>query len=173
MARYKTRNLEEQRPFLLEIVSQLRGVPKKDAYGNQVYKCICPNCYKDESNFFTARNGDTFIFKCHREKCGIGSMSLHKVVMKYGSPDIQKKWMGKEDEWFGIKNRVNPGPKKKKSFKESMQLKSECHLLMVTSDSQIIKRPTSDATEPTGSGNTRRDASDPVTGDSGRGIRSL
>jgi hypothetical protein len=173
MAKYRSRNLEEQRPFLQKMASHLRGIQKSDSYGRQVYKCFCPQCHQDEASFFTSYNGDTFIFKCHRKKCGMGSLSLHRMIMTYGSLEIQHEWMVEDDKWFGIKNRVTPGPKKKKSFKDSMQLKSECHRIMMGRELHPIKRPTSDAAASTSNGIPLRDDSNAVTGDSERDAGSL
>lgn len=166
MAAYKRRSLEEQRPYLEKMASQLRGIQKKDSYGRKTYKCFCPHCHQDEASFFTSYNGDTFIFKCHRKKCGIGSVSLHRMIMSYGSSEIQNEWMEDTDKWMGIKNKVTPGPKKKKSFKESMQLKSECHRIMVVGETQPIQRPTSDAFASNAKGIPPRDVSNAVTADS-------
>lgn len=147
MAKYKVRNLEEQRVFMREMALSFSGISKKDSYGRETFKCICPECSHNEANFFTSFNQDTFIFKCHRQKCKLGSMSLHRMITTYGSPEIQDRWLEGEGEWLGIKNRITPGPKKQKSFRESMQLKSECHRIMISSENGNAKLPTSDTPE--------------------------
>ena len=145
MAKYKVRDLEEQRVFMREMALSFSGISKKDSYGRETFKCICPECTHNEANFFTSFNQDTFIFKCHRQKCKLGSMSLHRMIATYGSPDIQGRWLEREGEWLGIKNRITPGPKKQKSFRESMQLKSECHRIMISREIGNAKRPTLDS----------------------------
>jgi len=149
MTEYTQRHLYEQRPYFEEMACYLRGVDKrKKINNNKSYQCVCPSCGKKESWMFASEKGDTFLFHCFRDTCNLKTLTLHQLITLHGDVSIQKRWLKKADDWLPIRNRITPGPKRNKSFKEKMQLKSECQRVRILGEMESNKRPTSTPSQP-------------------------
>jgi len=142
MSDYIARSIYDQRSFFEEMACTLHGIDRRrKVNGGRSYKCQCPNCGKNESVFFASKKGDTFLFKCFRENnCGIGCITLHQLIMRYGSESIRNRWLRKDEgKWLPIKNRIPRKSSTKMTFRESMQLKSNLSFLMAIREMDIQK----------------------------------
>ena len=87
-------DINYQMRIYYELVAQYKGVDlkkyKKNKFINETKRCICPQCGEHRANFFRARDNNTFIMTC-MEGCGL-KMTLHQLVLKYGSQELKDRW---------------------------------------------------------------------------------
>ena len=104
-----------ERPFFIEMSSILGGIKRKSQYNKEdIYeKCQCPVCNKNKSILFLGSPtlNQTFFFKCLRDSCSLGSISLHKLITLYGPDEMKDRWTSARYKrvekygWYGIKDR--------------------------------------------------------------------
>ena len=112
--------LRNEELFYHKIAKELGGVLQKrlvNGYG--FYKEVrCPCCSKSKAQMSVGKRLDGFVFMCPVNGCN-GSIdgwgcSLNNLIKNHFS-DLHEEYLQNKafkDNWFPIKNRQKPGPKK-------------------------------------------------------------
>ena len=149
-------DLNVELPFFLEMVRKLNGVKKRDTLQHKnYYQVNCPECGKKKAIMEYFQRANTFGIRCPVNGCvlnktkGTKALTLNDLIKHYGGTEAFDRWCGARGQ-FHYKNQWNPikyrrlgerSSRRKKSFKEKMDLKSV--VLMTNIQSGKYKNPDS------------------------------
>ena len=108
--RYKG-SIHTDYPFFYRMGLELGGRLRRDNFnGNEIYvDCQCPKCGKKEGALYASRRGDTYLFKCPREKCSLKAKTLHSLIKEFGPTGMFDEWRKARweatytEDWLPIK----------------------------------------------------------------------
>ena len=100
-------------PFFLEVGTLLGGRRRRDNFNGAevIIDCRCPNCGKKEGAMYLSRRGDSYLFKCPRDKCSLQAITLHTLIKDFCSSEMFDRWRKArwettyQEDWLPIKNR--------------------------------------------------------------------
>ena len=121
------------------MVGRLKGVERKDNFnGFKFYEVECPECGKRAARMGYFKKANTFAIECPVNGCvlnkrkGTKALTLNDLIKYYGGIEMFDRWCIARGQ-FHYKNNWNPikyrrlgerSSRRKKSFKEKMDLKS-------------------------------------------------
>ena len=107
---YTDIHIEE--PFFHQMALELNGTRVPNRNGRCAYEVKCPRCGKKKSRMIMGSKNQ-WLFGCPVDGCKWGC-NLHQLIRDYGSEQIIERWNSARcrDDWYPIKNRRKPGPKK-------------------------------------------------------------
>ena len=145
-------DLNVELPFFLEMVRKLNGVKKRDTLQHKnYYQVNCPECGKKKAIMEYFQRANTFGIRCPVNGCvlnktkGTKALTLNDLIKHHGGTEAFDRWCSArgqfyyKNQWNPIKNRRvgEKSTRKKKTFKEKMQLKSTVFMTKIRSGKYV------------------------------------
>ena len=149
-------DLRIELPYFLEMVKKLNGSKLRDNFNHKnYYQVECPECGKRKAIMEYFKKANTFGIRCPVNGCvlnkkkGTKALTLNDLIKYYGGIEMFDRWciargqFHYKDQWYPIKYKRlgERSSRKKKTFKERMDLKSV--VLMTNIQSGKFKDPDS------------------------------